>query len=532
MKVIETNRENLTSLLEKLKGQDGFLMPIDICGVDYSNKKPARFEVVYHLAKGPAITSNAENEHIRVKVPLTENDPLLPSAVSVWRGANWFERECFDMFGIKFAGHPNLKRLLLYEGFEGHPLRKDYPIARRQSIPNPIDLKDSQEDGSFWLNFGPAHPATHGTFRIMLKLDGEKILEARPEIGYLHRCFEKEAEDHTWTQIIPYTDRLNYCSSLINNVGYCKAVEELIGIDIPERAKYIRVIICELSRIIDHLIVVGTNVADLAALTNFWYMFNVREIFYDWIERLCGARLTTSYTRVGGLERDIPGDTKSALKKAMSELYRAIKDVRGLLVKNRIFLDRTLGIGAISKESAVEYGWTGPCLRSAGVSYDVREAYPYYHYDEFDWEIPTGENGDTYDRIMVRFEEMIQSARIVEQALDKMESGPVLIDRHDLAMPKKSSVYGTIEGLMNHFKLVMDGIQPPSGEIYSFTEAANGELGFYIVSDGGARPHRIKVRPPCFAIYQAYPHLVKDHMIADAVAILGSLNIIAGELDR
>jgi len=292
------------------------------------------------------------------------------------------------------------------------------------------------------------------------------------------------------------------------------------------------VIILELSRIIDHLVAIGANVVDMGALTNFWYTFNVREIIYDWIEKLCGTRLTNSYTRIGGLERDLPGDTEPVLTAALKDLHKAIKDVQGLLVKNRIFLDRTLGVGCISKETAIEHGWTGPCLRSAGVPYDVREAYPYYHYDEFDFEIPVGENGDTYDRIMVRFEEMIQSARIVEQALKKLAPGPIMANRHDVVLPKKADVYGTIEGLMDHFKLITNGILPPIGDIYSFTEAANGELGFYIVSDGGPKPYRIKVRPPCFAIYQAFPLLVKGHMIADAVAVLGSLNIIAGELDR
>jgi len=332
--------------------------------------------------------------------------------------------------------------------------------------------------------------------------------------------------------VIPYTDRLNYCSPLMNNVGYARAVEELLGIDIPERAKYIRVLVSEVSRIMDHLVAIGTNVVDMGGLTNYWYTFNVREWFYDWIEELCGARLTTNYTRIGGVARDLPVNTKKYIPTVLKKLDRAVMDVTGLLVKNRIFLDRTRGIGAISAEDAVNWGFTGPCLRAAGVPYDVRKAFPYYHYDEFDWDVPIGENGDTYDRIMVRFEEVRQSKRIIEGVLKKMPDGPIIIDKHDVALPPKAETYGNIEGLMDHFKLIMHGMDVPAGEVYSFTEGANGELGFYIVSKGGPKPYRVKVRPPCFAIYQAYPELIKGHMIADAVAILGGLNVIAGELDR
>jgi NADH-quinone oxidoreductase subunit C/D len=497
----------------------------DLCGVDYLGREGKRFEVVYHLY------STSTNKRLRAKVQLGEKEPAIDSVADIWPAADWFERECYDLFGIKFVGHKNLKRILLYEGFEGHPLRKDYPINKRQGIPTPVDLRQ-EGDNYFWLNFGPSHPATHGAFRLMLKLDGEKILGAIPEIGYLHRCFEKEAEDHTYTQIIPYTDRLNYCSALMNNVGYCMAVEKLLGIDIPERAKYIRVLICEISRIIDHLIAVGTNLVDLGALTNYWYTFNIRELVYDWIEKLCGARLTTSYVRIGGLFRDIPGGTKGYITDVLKELNVAINEVKKLTLKNRIFLDRTKGVGAISGEDAIAYGFSGPALRAAGVDYDIRKNFPYYHYDEFDWEVPVGESGDTYDRIVVRIEEITQSAKIIRQVLDRIPDGEINVGNHLVTLPKKGEVYGSIEGLMNHFKIVMHGINPPRGEIYSFTEAANGELGFYIVSDGGPKPHRIKVRPPCFAIYQAYPKLIKGHMIADAVAVLGSLNVIAGELDR
>lgn len=382
------------------------------------------------------------------------------------------------------------------------------------------------------LNLGPSHPAMHGCFRVLLELDGEKIVNALPEIGYLHRCFEKEAEDHNYTQVIPYTDRLNYVSPLMNNVGYCMTVEKLMGIEIPERARWIRMLICEVSRILDHTVCVGTNLVDIGALTNYWYLFNVRELFTDWVEALCGARLTTSYTRIGGVMRDFPPDTDKKLKSCIKELRKAIKDVEGLTKKNKILMDRTQNVGAISPEDAVNYGFTGPCLRATGVDYDVRMAHPYYFYRDLDWDIPVGLNGDTYDRIFVRMEEMKQSARMIEQILKKMRAGPIVVDDWALTLPPKNETYSNIEALMAHFKIIMEGVKIPRGEVYSYTEAANGELGFYIVSDGGDKPYRIKVRPPCFAIYQAYPELIRGHMVADAVAIMGSLNIVAGELDR
>ncbi len=385
---------------------------------------------------------------------------------------------------------------------------------------------------SLTLNIGPAHPATHGALRFSVELDGETITKAHTEIGYLHRAFEKHSEHSTWSQIIPYTDRLNYCSSMMNNVGYCLAVEKLLGITIPERSQFIRVIVAELSRIMDHLICVGTSAVDLGALSNFWYFFNVRERIYDFTERLCGARLTTNYTRIGGVMRDFPEDAPEEIKTILKDLDHAVKDVTRLLERNRIFMDRTQGIGAVSREQALNWGFTGPCLRASGVPHDIRRAEPYYHYDEFDFEIPVGTQGDTYDRLMVRIEEMRQSAKIIRQAMNRLTPGPVLADDPRIALPPKEKVYGSIEGLMNHFMLLVDGIKPPAGEIYSATEAANGELGFFIISDGGPKPYRVHVRPPCFPLAAAYGRLAEGGLIADAVAILGSLNIIVGELDR
>lgn len=384
------------------------------------------------------------------------------------------------------------------------------------------------------LNIGPSHPATHATLRLIAELDGETILKLTPEFGYLHRCFEKESENATWTQVIPYTDRLNYVSSLMNNVGYAMAVEKLCGIEITERCRYIRVLICELSRIIDHMVCIGTNMVDIGALTNFWYFWKPREeVYRHLIEPLTGIRLTTAYTRIGGLMWDLPdGWVEKCRDICRNVIVPAIADVNALLTKNRIFIERTMGVGAITPKEAIARGFTGPCLRAAGVPLDLRKDETYLVYDRFDFDVPIGEEGDTCDRYMVRMEEMRQSLRIIEQALDQLPEGPVNVDDPRFILPDKKAVYESIEGLMNHFKHVMDGVQVPAGEVYSATEAANGELGYYIVSKGGGGPYKIKVRPPCFPLFQGMPHLCEGGMIADLIAVLGSINIIAGELDR
>jgi NADH dehydrogenase I D subunit len=383
-----------------------------------------------------------------------------------------------------------------------------------------------------YLNIGPSHPAMRGCLRVLVELSGERIVSAVPEIGYLHRCFEKEAEAHPWAAVIPYTDRLNYVSPIMNEVGYCTAVERLLDLEIPERAIWIRMLACEVSRICDHLVCIGATLVDIGALTNSWYLFNARERFIDWLEALTGARITANYTRIGGVARDVPPGTPAALKGCLAGLRTATSEVQTLIRHNRIFLDRTRGIGAITRDEAIDRGFTGPCLRSAGGDYDVRKAEPYLRYAELDWDVPVGSKGDVYDRIFVRFEEIEQSSRMVEQILERLPGGPVLAEDWAVAMPPKHEVYGTMEGMIRHFKLAMDGLRVPSGEVYACTEAANGELGFYVVADGGDKPYRIKVRPPCFPLYQAFPRLIEGHMVADAVAILASLNIIAGELDR
>jgi NADH dehydrogenase I D subunit len=391
---------------------------------------------------------------------------------------------------------------------------------------------DSQEDLPLIINFGPAHPATHGTLRTLMALDGETIIAAVPEIGYLHRGFEKSVEAKTYTQCITYTDRLNYLSAINCNLGFCKAVEEMLDIEIPKRAQYIRVILAELNRIADHFICVGTNLVDIGALTNFWYMFNPRERIYDILEKFSGARLTYNAFRIGGLPWDVDKDFGMDMKNIIKYLENGVYDVRNLIENNRIFMDRTMGVSVLSKEDALSYGYAGPCLRASGVEHDLRKKDPYYDYDKFNFEVPIGSKGDIYDRIMIRLYECTESIKIIQQAMEGIPEGPFIVDDHRIKFPDKEKVYGNIEALMNQFKLVIDGIEVPAGSYYSATESSNGELGYYIVSDGSGRPYRIKVRAPSFYMFSAWQAMCEGSMIADCAANLGSLNVIAGELDR
>lgn len=384
------------------------------------------------------------------------------------------------------------------------------------------------------LNFGPQHPATHGTLRIVLELDGETVVKAIPHLGYLHTGFEKLGEHLDYNQYIVVTDRMNYLSPLSNNFGYVLAVEKLLGLEIPERGQYVRVLMAELSRLADHLIWLGMGALDLGAFTAFLYGFKEREKLYSIFEKATGARLTTSYTRVGGVLRDLYDGFEEEVNSFLSAFPKTLKEVHTLLTRNRIWMDRTKEVGVISGEDAISYGLTGPCLRASGVEHDLRKAEPYSSYEDFDFDVPVGDNGDVYDRYLVRMEEMVQSCHIVRQALDNLPEGPVNVPDNKIILPEKRDAYGHIEGLIHHFKIIMDGhgVQPPRGEIYSATESPNGELGFYIVSDGSGTAYRIRIRPPSLLQFQVVPHMVEGGMVSDIVAVLGSLNIIAGELDR
>jgi NADH-quinone oxidoreductase subunit D len=384
------------------------------------------------------------------------------------------------------------------------------------------------------LQMGPSHPAMHGTVRMALEVEGERIKTADVQIGYLHRCFEKEAEYATWTQIFPYTDRLNYVSPMLNNVGYAIAVEKLLGIEgkIPERAQYIRVIVGEISRITDHLTCLGAGAMELGAFTVFFYLIKGREWLWELLEEVSGARLTHSYVRIGGVVSDLPEGWPARVLEVLGKVRVALGDADKLLTRNKIFRDRMDGVGVIAKADAAGWGLTGPVGRSTGLAYDVRKDHPYLVYDRFDFDVPVGSTGDNFDRFAVRMEEIFQSMRILEQALAKLPSGPTIIDDPRVALPKKRETYNTIEAMIAHFKLIMDGLHVPAGEVYSFTEGGNGELGFYIVSDGTGRPWKCRVRPPCFANVAILPKILPGLFIADVVPTFGMINMIGGECDR
>lgn len=395
------------------------------------------------------------------------------------------------------------------------------------TVPQPAPEKEYST-----LNLGPTHPATHGIFQNVLKMDGEIIIDAEPTIGYIHRAFEKLAERRPFYQITPITDRMNYCSSPINNMGWHMTVEKLIGAELPKRVEYMRVIIMELARLSDHIICNAVIGVDTGALTGFVYLFQEREKIYEIYEEICGARLTTNIGRIGGFERDFSEKAWARIHKFVDEFPAVLKEFENLLSRNRIFMDRTIGTGPITGERALNYGFTGPNLRAAGVDYDVRVMNPYSSYQDFDFTIPVGINGDTYDRFMVRQAEMWESLSIIKQAIEKMpKEGGFHAEIPDFYLPDKEQVYNNMEALIYHFKIVMGETDVPKKEVYHAVEGGNGELGFYLISDGGRTPYRLHFRRPCFIYYQAYPEMIKGSMLSDAILTMSSMNVIAGELD-
>lgn len=384
------------------------------------------------------------------------------------------------------------------------------------------------------INLGPTHPATHGVFQNVMEIDGERVISTTPTIGYIHRAFEKIAERRPYYQITPLTDRLNYCSAPINNIGWHLTIEKLVGMEIPPRVAYMRVLIMELARIADHLVCNSVIAVDTGALTPFTYVFQWREKIYEVFESICGSRLTTNIGRIGGFERNFTDDTWQKIYNFVADFPAVLKELEGLLTRNRIFMDRCIGAGPISAERALNYGMTGPNLRATGIDYDVRAHAPYSRYDEFDFEIPVGNKGDVYDRYLVRNAEMWQSLRIIGQAIDKIKDlDPSVFhaDAPDFYLPEKAKVYTKMEELIYHFKIVMGETNLPVGEIYNCVEGANGELGYYLISDGGRTPYRLHFRRPCFIYYQAFPEMVAGGLFSDAIIALSSINVIAGELD-
>ena len=401
-------------------------------------------------------------------------------------------------------------------------------------LSNILSQYDAQEqvDGQLYtLNLGPTHPATHGIFQNVLTMDGERILHSEQTVGYIHRAFEKIAERRNFTQITTLTDRLNYCSAPINNIGWHMTVEKLLGIEMPKRVDYMRVIMMELARIADHLVCNSVIAVDTGALTGFTYVFQDREKIYDIYEQVCGARMTTNMGRIGGFDRDFTPKFHELLKDFLKTFPARFQEFSNLVERNRIFMDRTIGAGPISPERALNYSFVGPNLRAAGVDYDVRVASPYSSYQDFDFNIPIGTAGDTYDRFMVRQQEIWESLKIINQAYNNLPEGDFHADVPEFFLPEKAEVYNNMEALIYHFKIVMGETDIPAGEVYHSVEGGNGELGFYLVSDGGRTPYRLHFRRPCFIYYQAYPEMIKGAVISDAIVTMSSMNVIAGELD-
>ncbi len=401
-----------------------------------------------------------------------------------------------------------------------------------KAAPAPDPLEAPFPSRRMTVNLGPSHPSMHGTVRAVVDLDGETITDLKLDIGFLHRGFEKSCENVTWTQCFPYTDRLNYVSSIMNNVGFALGVEKLCRIEVPERARYLRVLTAELHRICDHLTVVGATGLELGAMTVLIYAMEARDLLWDRLVEVCGARLTSNYVRIGGVSRDAPDGWREKVLKTLDRVAELRGEIDRLLTRNRIFLDRMRGTGAVSRADAIDLGFTGPCLRASGEPYDVRKAAPYLVYDRLDFDVPVGSNGDNFDRYAMRMEEMKQSDRIVRQCFEQMAPGDIAVADARYVLPPKPKVYGTIEGLMAHFKLVMEGIKVPAGEAYSYTEAANGELGFYLVSDGGGRPYKLGVRAPAWAMTAALGHMVKGSLLADLVPTFDTINMIGGEVEQ
>ncbi len=532
----------------KSKYDEGFNYLLDITAIDYSDyvtQQEEDFALVYILRH------ESFKNHIVLKTYLHELE--IETISDIFKGANWLEREVYDQYGISFKNHPNLRRVLNHKEFVGHPLRKSYPITKGQILHETDDLIDEMnhrllskdlvcktDNGLFsecskdlmFLNLGPSHPASHGTIRTYVALDGETVEAAVSEIGYLHRGFEKSCENHTYNQIIPYTDRLNYCSAISNNIAFVKTVEEMLGVTLSERAQAIRVMLLELSRIEDHVVCLAAVLVDMGGLTNYWYMYNPREDIYDLLSKLTGARLTNSYMRVGGMANDLYEGFEEDLKAVIKKIQYGVEQTLALIKHNRIFHDRTQNVGVISAEDALNYAMTGPNLRATGVAFDMRKDSPYYGYENYEFDVVVGSVGDVYDRVMVRFAEIDESIKIIDQVMENLPEGDVNVKDASVTLPDKEAVYGTIEGAMNQFKLIYEGVKVPVGEHYSAVEATNGELGFFIVSDGSGTPYKVKVKAPSFTAMSAYPEIIEGSQLADAILTLGSLNIIAGEMDR
>lgn len=536
----------------KSESPDRYAMLFDLFGIDErarrvpANQPKSDFTVVYHLL------SVENNKDIRIKIPLNGEYPTIPTVTDIWPNANWYERELWDMFGINVEGHPFLRRILLPPDWIGHPLRKEYP-ARATDLPAYTLPDEKQEDAEkllrarpeefgfstskdgfdyMILNFGPHHPGTHGLLRLILQLDGEVIHDSAVDIGWHHRGAEKMAERQTFHTYIPYTDRVDYLSGLLNNLPYVLSVEKLCGIEVPERAQVIRVMLCELWRIANHLVWFGTYAADVGALSPVFFAFNDRERVLEIMEAICGFRMHPAWFRVGGVAADLPKGWKELIDDYIAYQRPRIDEYDRMIARNSIFKQRTKGVGVYTTESAIEWGVTGPNLRSTGIDWDLRKKRPYSMYDQFDFEIPTATEGDSYARCLVRLEEMRQSLRIVEQAANNMPEGPYKSNSRFSMPPDKEQTMVAIETLINHFLSVSWGQPVPAGEAMILTEGAKGNYAYYVVSDGSNYAYRCRIRTASFPHIQSVPMLCRGLLVSDLITILGSIDFVLADVDR
>ena len=558
---VTIRKDRLSGVVRLLKEEPdlGFDYLSDLAGVDYLGKEP-RFEVVCHL------TSTKDGTVIRLKIPVTSADPTIHSITPEYPSANWYEREVYDMFGITFPGHPDMRRILMPEGWRGHPLRKDYPLGgeavtftsnkdsiEEQSLPFILEGKRdgyleltpdgftlsnlerlglSGAEGRIILNMGPQHPSTHGLLRLLIELNGERISRIIPEIGYLHTGIEKSGEHLSYPQALTLTDRADYLSNLFNNLAYCLVVERLLDLEIPLRAQYIRVLLCELNRLASHLLAIGVMAHELGATSVLLYCFREREIIMDIFEMLSGVRMMTSYITIGGLRDELPEAFIGKVGDVLKIFPEKIDEYEKLLTKNPIWLKRTKGIGYLAAGEALGLGASGPLLRGSGIKRDLRKQAPYSSYDHFDFDVPVGENGDVFDRYIIRIEEMRQSLRIIRQVIDKLPEGPVKADNRKVVLPPREELGKSMESLIHHFLIASRGFPVPRGEAYVSVESPRGELGYYIVSDGSEKPYRFRIRGPSFANLMSIPAMARECYIADVVAIIGSIDPVLGDVDR
>jgi NADH-quinone oxidoreductase subunit C/D len=527
-----------------------FEMLFDLTAIDERPRKrddgDADFKVVYHLL------SLARNVDVRVHVPLRGEWPTMPTVIPLWRNADWYEREVWDMFGIRFDGHPRLRRILMPPTWTGHPLRKDHParatemgryelsddaadaeLEALQFVPEDWGLARGRDGTDFlFLNVGPQHPGTHGVLRVVLQLEGEEILEAIPDIGFHHRAAEKMGERQSWHTFIPYTDRIDYLGGVLNNLPYVLAVERLADIEVPDRVKMIRILLCELFRISSHLVWYGTFAQDVGALSPVFYMFRDREQVLEIIEEICGERMHPNWFRIGGVAQDLPRGWELKVRELVRVLPKRLREYDKLVMKNAVFRARTRGIGAYDLREAIEWGVTGPGLRACGLAWDWRKMRPYGGYDQLEFDIPTAQAGDAYARAEVRIEEMRQSLRIIRQCIEHMPRGPYKASHPLTTPPRKERTMHDIETLIHHFLSVSWGPVIPAGEASVTIEGSKGANAYYLVSDGNTRSYRVRIRAPSFAHMQMLPEIARGMMIPDLLTILGSMDYVLAEVDR